>query len=89
MICEAVEAAVRYVKNPDVRKIETMIDKIIKGRVDGGQLDECPLSLGELTKIKGEVDGKMGMLPVLRGIYHIRVEYPDDPKEETEGQSHK
>jgi len=20
------------------------------------------------------------MLPVLRGIYHIRIEYPDDPK---------
>ena len=89
MICEAVEAAVRSIKNPDVMKIEAMIDKIIKGRVDDGQLDECPLTLGELTKIKGEVDGKTGMLPVLRGIYHIRIEYPDDQKEGTPGQSNK
>ena len=89
MICEAVEAAVRSIKNPDVMKIEAMIDKIIKGRVDDGQLDECPLTLGELTKIKGEVDGTTGMLPVLRGIYHIRVEYPDDQKEGTLGESNK
>ena len=35
------------------------------------------LTLSELRKIKGSVDGNTGMLPVLRGIYHIRVEYPD------------
>ena len=29
MICEAIEAAVRH-KNPDIMKIENMIDKIIK-----------------------------------------------------------
>ena len=54
-----------------------MIDKIIKLRIDEGQLNECPLTLDELRKIKGTVDGNTGMLPVLRGIYHIRVEYPD------------
>ena len=32
----------------------------------------------ELNKIKGTVDGNTGMLHVLRGIYHIRIEYPDD-----------
>ena len=77
MLCEAIEAAVRSIKNPDVFKIEAMIDKIIKSRIDEGQLDECPLTLDELKKIKGTVDGNSGMLPVLRGIYHIRVEYPD------------
>ena len=80
MICEAVEAAVRSIKQPDIFKIEAMIDKIIKGRIDDGQLNECPLTLDELNKIKGTVDGTTGMLPVLRGIYHIRIEYPDDPK---------
>ena len=30
-----------------------------------------------LSKIKGKVDGNTGLLPVLRGIYHIRIEYPD------------
>ena len=55
-----------------------MIDKIIKQRIDDGQLSECPLTLDELNKIKGTVDGNTGMLHVLRGIYHIRIEYPDD-----------
>lgn len=80
MICEAVEAAVRSIKEPDIFKIEEMIDKIIKQRIDDGQLSDCPLTLDELNKIKGSVDGSTGMLPVLRGIYHIRVEYPDDQK---------
>ena len=77
MLCEAIEAAVRSLKNPDIIKIEAMIDKIIKHRIDEGQMDTCPLTLSELKKIKGSVDGNTGMLPVLRGIYHIRVEYPD------------
>jgi len=81
MLCEAIEAAVRSLKNPDIIKIETMIDKIIKHRIDEGQLDTCPLTLNELKKIKGSVDGNTGMLPVLRGIYHIRVEYPDSETE--------
>lgn len=80
MICEAIEAAVRSIKEPDILKIETMINKIIKSRIEDGQLSECPLTLDELEKIKGKVDGNTGMLPVLRGIYHIRVEYPDAPK---------
>ncbi|MEE9189427.1 MAG: hypothetical protein V3U16_01495, partial [Candidatus Neomarinimicrobiota bacterium] len=77
MICEAVEAAVRSLKERDIMKIEGMIDKIIKNRVDDGQLDECPLTLDELQRIKGAVDSSSGMLPVLRGIYHIRLEYPE------------
>ena len=81
MICEAVEAAVRSIKEPDIFKIEAMIDKIINQRIEDGQLNECPLTLDELSKIKGTIDGTSGMLPVLRGIYHIRVEYPDDAKQ--------
>jgi len=80
MICEAVEAAVRSIKEPDILKIEAMIDKIINQRIEDGQLSECPLTLDELSRIKGTVNGNSGMLPVLRGIYHIRVEYPDDSK---------
>ena len=80
MICEAVEAAVRSIKNPDIMKIEAMIEKIINMRLSSGQLSECPLTMDELTRIKGKVDGSTGLLPVLRGIYHIRIEYPDDKK---------
>ena len=78
MICEAVEAAVRSIKEPDILKIDTILDKVIKGRLNDGQLDECPLTLDDLRNIKGTVDGNSGMLPVLRGIYHIRIEYPED-----------
>ena len=78
MICEAVEAAVRSIKNPDIIKIKNMIEKIVKKRIDEGQLNDCPLTLDELDKIIGTVDGNTGMLAVLRGIYHIRIEYPDD-----------
>ncbi|MBC8345790.1 MAG: HDIG domain-containing protein [Candidatus Marinimicrobia bacterium] len=78
MICEAVEAAVRSIKDPNIMKIEEMIDKIVNIRLTGGQLSECPLTMDELTRIKGKVDGSTGLLPVLRGIYHIRIEYPDD-----------
>ena len=80
MICEAVEAAVRSIKEPDIIKIEEMIDKIFELRISAGQLSECPLTMDELTKIKGNVDGTTGLLPVLRGIYHIRIEYPDEGK---------
>ena len=85
MICEAVEAAVRSIKEPDIMKIEDMIDKIINLRVSAGQLSECPLTMDELTRIKGTIDGTTGLLPVLRGIYHIRIEYPDDKKDESPG----
>ena len=78
MLCEAIEAAVRSIKEPDVFKIEEMIEKIFKKRLDDGQLDECPLTIDDLRRIKGEIDGQTGMLPVLRGIYHIRIEYPED-----------
>jgi len=86
MICEAVEAAVRSIKEPDILKIKDMIDKIINLRVSAGQLSECPLTLDELTRIKGKIDGTTGLLPVLRGIYHIRIEYPDDKKEDNSGE---
>ena len=80
MLCEAIEAAVRSIKEPDILKIESMINKIIKDRIEDGQLSDCPITLDELEKIKGKIDGNTGMLPVLRGIYHIRVEYPDEVK---------
>ena len=76
MICEAVEAAVRSLKKPDLNKIEAMVDKITEDKLKAGQLDECPLTMKDLAKIKGDVRGVDGMLPVIRGIYHLRIEYP-------------
>lgn len=82
MICEAVEAAVRSLKRPDIFKVEDIVDRIIDKRLADGQLDECPLTMNELQLIRGEINGTTGMLPVIRGIYHIRVEYPKDEPQE-------
>jgi hypothetical protein len=81
MICEAVEAAVRSLKNPTLNKIESMADKIIEKKLKEEQLDECPLTMSDLRRIKGDVDGRHGMMSVFRGIYHLRIEYPDQKKE--------
>tara|TARA_Y100000741_G_scaffold92303_1_gene68429 strand:- start:2359 stop:4692 length:2334 start_codon:yes stop_codon:yes gene_type:complete len=78
MICEAIEAAIRSIKDPDLIKIDDMITKIINSRISSGQLSECPLTMDELNRIKGNMDGNTGLLSVLKGIYHIRIEYPDE-----------
>ncbi|MEE9166793.1 MAG: HDIG domain-containing metalloprotein [Candidatus Neomarinimicrobiota bacterium] len=80
MICEAVEATVRSLKNPDLRQINATVTKIIEKRLKDGQLDNCPLTMRDLARMRGDVRGGDGLLPVLRGIYHLRIEYPDQKK---------
>lgn len=76
MIAEAIEAQANSIKNPTLEKFEKMIDKAIRSRLEDGQLDECPLTMADLQKIKGRRDGKHGLIPVLSGLYHSRPEYP-------------
>ncbi len=70
MLADGVEAAVRSINNPTKEKIEEMVSNIIKGRLNDGQLDNCDLTLKDLTKIKE------AFLSGLGGIYHQRIEYP-------------
>lgn len=72
MLSDAVEAAVRSIQNPTKGKIEEMVNNIIKGRLNDGQLDNCDLTLKDLEKIR------KAFLKVLSGIYHERIEYPLD-----------
>ena len=81
MLAEAIEAQANSLKNPTLEKFETMIDKAIRNRLEDGQLDECPLTMEDLQKIKGRRDGKHGLLPVLSGLYHSRPEYPSKDDE--------
>ena len=81
MLAEAIEAQANSLKNPTFEKFETMIDKAIRSRLEDGQLDECPLTMEDLQKIKGRRDGKHGLLPVLSGLYHSRPEYPSKDNE--------
>ena len=72
MLADAVEAAVRSIQSPTKGKIEEMVNNIIKGRLNEGQLDNCDLTLKDLEKIR------KAFLKVLSGIYHERIEYPLD-----------
>ena len=79
MLADGVEASTRAMDDPTPNKLEKQIDKIIKDRLLDGQLDECDLTLKDLTKIK------QSFLTILVGIHHHRIKYPDDkPKEEEE-----
>jgi len=81
MICETVEAASRSLERPTLGNIEKLIDSIIDKRLQQGQLDECPLTFADLKKIKGDIKTNTGILPILKGIHHLRVEYPGQDKE--------
>lgn len=81
MICETIEAASRSLEKPTLNNIEKIIDSIIGKRLLEGQLDECPLTFADLKKIKGDIKTNTGILPILKGIHHLRVEYPGQEKE--------
>jgi len=74
MLADAIEAAVRTVDEPTPQRLQGIIDELIKKRFEEGELDECPLTVKDLTKIKA------AFLNVLVGIYHSRVKYPEQPK---------
>lgn len=73
-IADSVEAAVRSLRSPSVEQVETMIAKIIKGRLDDGQLSDCDLTLRELDKIA------QTLKETVIGIFHSRIEYPEEVK---------
>jgi cyclic-di-AMP phosphodiesterase PgpH len=71
-ICDSVEAAVRSLSKPSPDRIESLVRKIIKDRLDDGQLNECDLTLQELETIAKTV------CETLKGIFHNRIEYPEE-----------
>ncbi|UCD36863.1 MAG: metal-dependent phosphohydrolase, partial [Fidelibacterota bacterium] len=81
MLCEAIEAATKSISRPTLPRIVQMVDTIIDMRMTDGQLDECPLTLEEINRIKGDAAAGTGMIGVLKGIYHVRIPYPTTEKE--------
>jgi hypothetical protein len=57
-----------------------LIDLIFKERIEDGQLDDTDLTFRDLRRIKDT------FLEMLLGIYHVRVKYPDQEKEEEEAE---
>lgn len=76
MICDAVESAVRSLKNPTPEDIESMINKIIKERLLDGQLEESPLTQKDLKIIVQTLNR------TLRGMQHHRIKYHENMLEE-------
>lgn len=72
MIADAVESAVRAAKNPSNEEIDSIIDKIIKERLNDGQLSDSPITFKDL-KVIGETFSRM-----LRGMHHKRIKYHND-----------
>lgn len=75
MLADACEAAVRSIAKPNINRIEAMVRKIIRERLNDGQLDECTLTLKDLNII-GDV-----FIRVLSSMFHNRIEYPEALKE--------
>ncbi|MBN1633304.1 MAG: HDIG domain-containing protein [Ignavibacteria bacterium] len=76
MLADTIEASTRIIEDPTLNKLEEKIDEVIKRRFAEGELDECDLTLKDLTKIK------IAFLKILVGIHHQRIKYPEDEMKE-------
>jgi cyclic-di-AMP phosphodiesterase PgpH len=70
MLADGIESATRVLQDPTPERIRTTIDAIVDARVREGQLDQCPLTLRDLERVK-DAFGR-----ILVGMYHRRIEYP-------------
>ncbi len=70
MIADSCEAAARSLSEPTPDNIRFIVTKIIDAILQDDQLDECDLTLREMTQIRE------AMIRSLVAIYHSRVDYP-------------
>jgi putative nucleotidyltransferase with HDIG domain len=70
MIADSCEAAARSLAEPTPENIRFIVTKIVDAIVADDQLEECDLTLRELTQIRES------MIRSLIAIYHSRVDYP-------------
>lgn len=75
MLADSVEAAVRSMPDKTEGKIEGLIRKIVKDKLDDGQFDHCELTLKDLDSIA------KSFMKVFSGYFHNREEYPNIKKE--------
>ena len=82
MICDTIEAAVRTLKNPTMNEVENFIVKLVRGKLEDGQLSDAPLTLQDIDKICS------ACTTVLSGVFHERIEYPEMPEKKMRLRSH-
>jgi len=70
MIADGVEASARSLADPSTSRLKGVIKTIIEDTFLDGQLDECDLTLKDLTKISD------AFLTVLSSMHHERIKYP-------------
>jgi hypothetical protein len=71
MLADSVEAASRSLAASSPKLLRELVKKIIHDKFASSQLDECNLTFQDLDKII------QGFMPVLEGIFHTRIEYPN------------
>ena len=76
MLADVVEATVRSMQDKlgDIT-IESIVRKLVKQKLDDGELDECSLYISDIDKI---IDAFTKMLT---GMYHQRIVYPERDEE--------
>ncbi len=71
MLADAAEAAVRSLTRPTPDRLEEVVRRLIREKLEDGQLDECGLTFRDLDRIAA------AFVRILTGIMHPRLEYPD------------
>ncbi len=78
MLADSVEAGVRSKQKLNPGKMEGFVRQVIKDKFEDGQLEECELTFRELDVIA------QAFVKILSGVFHTRVEYPDNLFKEME-----
>jgi len=74
MLADTIEAATRSMSDHSIDDIRSTVEKLIRNRIADGDLEDCPLTLKEITRIQET------FVKVLAGIYHQRIAYPEQDK---------
>ena len=72
-LADVVESTSRSLAKPSPSKLAQMIADITDKKISDGQLDDCDLTLGDLTQIRKSFHS------TLCGAMHHRVPYPGEP----------
>lgn len=72
MLADGAEATVRAKRPASIEELEQIVGESIQNRLLSGQLDECPLTIADLSAVR------QAFIDVLRGLHHPRINYPAD-----------
>lgn len=70
MLADTIEAAVRSMADPTPQAIRRFIERLVRGKLEDGQLSNSPLTLKDIDGVCEAFSS------VLSGVFHERIEYP-------------